>query len=123
MNVNLFKVEAAVCRWTARALGVVLVFITLMIAVGQGLPNPFTQPPVVQIGLLALILIVGGILAAWRWELWGGLMSLFGWALFVTVVIGSPRGLNGFVAALVLPGALYIASAALRRLAAKRLTA
>lgn len=123
MNANLFKIEAAVCRWTARALGAVLVLITLTIAIGQGLPNPFTQPVFVQIGFLALALIVGGILAAWRWEFWGGLISLFGWALFVIIVIGSPRSLNGFVAALVIPGALYVASATLRHIAEKRLPA
>ena len=115
MNTNRFRIEGAVCRWTARLVGAVLVFITLMIAIGQGLPNPLTQPAVVQVGFLALALIVGGILAGWRWELWGGLVSLFGWVLFVVAVIGSPKGLNGFVAALALPGALYLASAVLRR--------
>jgi hypothetical protein len=123
MNVNLFKIEAAVCRWAARALGAVLVFITIMIAIGQRMPNPFTQPIVVQIGFLALALIVGGILAAWRWELWGGLVSLFGWVLFFTAVIGPLRGLNGFVAALALPGVLYVASAVLRNRGQKRLSA
>ena len=120
MNSNRYKIEAAVCRWTGRLIGTVLVFITLLIAVGQGIPNPFTQPLGVQLGFLALALIVGGILAGWRWDLWGGLASLSGWILFFVAVIGSPRGLNGFVAALALPGALYLASAVLRRLAEMR---
>ena len=123
MNANLLKIEEAVCRWSARALGAVLVFIILMIAIGERMPNPLTQPMAVQIGFLALAFIVGGILAAWRWELWGGLLSLFGWVLFVTGVVGSPRGLSGFVAVLALPGVLYVASAVLRSHCQKRLSA
>src|SRR5262245_46371682 len=104
MNNNTFKNDAAVCRWTARIVGALLVFFTVLIAVGQDIPNPFAQPVAVQIGFLALALILVGILAGWRWELSGGIMSILGWCLFVLAVVTSPRGLNGFVIALALPG-------------------
>jgi hypothetical protein len=93
-----------------------LVILIVFIAVGEGIPNPLTQPVKVQVGFLALALILIGILAGWRWELSGGIISLFGWCLFVVAVIGSPKGLTWIVIALALPGALYATSALLRML-------
>jgi len=93
-----------------------MVLLTLIIGMGEGMPNPITQPVIVQVGFLALALIIIGILAGWRWELSGGIISLFGWCLFILPVINhSPRGMNWFVIVLALPGALYITSALLRR--------
>jgi hypothetical protein len=97
-----------------------MVLLTLIIAIGEGMPNPFTQPVTVQVGFLALALIIVGILAGWRWELSGGIISLLGWCLLIVPVIkNSPRGMNGFVIVLALPGVLYVASALLRRYRAK----
>ncbi len=110
MNKNIW---AAACRWTARILGALLVILMLIIAIGEGMPNPFTQPWGVQIGFLALALIMIGILAGWRWELLGGLLATAGWCLFVGLV-ASVKNLNWFIALLALPGILYLASALLR---------
>jgi len=87
----------------------------VLIAIGEGMPNPFTQPMPVQFGFLALALVMIGILGGWRWELAGGILSLVGWGLFVVAVMHPPRGLNWFVGALALPGLLYVAGALLRR--------
>jgi len=105
---------ALVCRWMARVLGSVLVFTCVMIAIGQGIPNPWTQPVAVQIGFLALALILSGMLAGWRWELPGGIVSLIGWSLFVGSVMKGTRPITGFVAALALPGTLFLVSALLK---------
>ena len=115
MNKNSSITYAAVCRWTARLLGSMLVLIILLIAIGERIPNLFTQPVRVQLGFLALALILLGILAGWRWELPGGIISLFGWGLFVAATIGSLARLNWFVTALVLPGMLYLSAALLSR--------
>jgi hypothetical protein len=115
MNNSLFKNAATLSRWTARIVGTLLVSVMIIIAVGEGVPNPLSQPVRVQIGLFALALILVGILAGWRWELSGGLISLSGWGLFVLIGMTSPRGLNTFLTALALPGALLVASALLRR--------
>ena len=106
---------AAVCRWLARIIGSLLVILTVFLAIGEGMPNLFTQPIRVQVGFLALALIIIGILAGWRWEFSGGTISLFGWCLFVLAVIGSLKHLNWFVIGLALPGASYLTSALLRR--------
>ena len=105
-------VIAALCRWTARVIGTLLVLLIVMIGIGEGMPNPFTQPPAVQVGFLALALLMIGILAGWRWELTGGVISLAGWCLFLASV---KCRLSCFVWALALPGVLYVISALLRR--------
>jgi hypothetical protein len=114
VNGNRFQIEAAVARWTGRLLGIALVVLVATLAIGEGLPNPLTQPVNVQLGLLGLALMVGGILVAWFRELPGGIISLAGWATFVLSVMHSPRGLNWFVLAMALPGILCVVSALLR---------
>ena len=111
---NTVKLLAAVCSWTARVAGALLVIFAVVIAVGEGMPNPFTQPLAIQIGFLALAMILIGILAGWRWELAGGVLSLAGWCLFFGSVVGVKR-LNVFVSLLALPGILYLISAWLSR--------
>jgi len=80
MNTNLL---ATIFRWIARVIGIVLVGLMLILAIGEGVPNLFTQPFLIQLGFLALALVVSGILLAWRWEFLGGIMSLAGWVLFI----------------------------------------
>jgi hypothetical protein len=108
------KLLAAMFRWTGRILGVLLVVSVVIIAIGEGMPNPFTQPLEVLIGFLALALIIVGTLAGWRWEFFGGVLSLAGWCLFFASVI-QLKHLTWFVAVLALPGLLYLLSALLRR--------
>ena len=111
---NPAKLLTIICRWTARILGILLVVLMLAIAIGEGVPNPFTQPLAVQVGFLALALIVTGIIAGWRWEFFGGILSTAGWFLFVGSVVGVKR-LNLFISLLALPGILYLLSALSRR--------
>jgi len=120
MMKNISIDNAAACRWIARTVGAFLVIVTVYIAIGQGLPNIFAQPVRVQVGFVALASILVGILAGWKWELSGGIISLAGWCLFLVAVMHSPRALDGFVMAMALPGALYIASALLLRHREKR---
>jgi hypothetical protein len=101
---NTTRLSAAACRWSARILGTLLVLFIVLLAIGEGMPNPFTQPMKVQVGFLALALVMIGILAAWRWELAGGILPLVGWGLFVVAVMHPSRGLNWFVGALAVPG-------------------
>ncbi len=122
MKTKTSQLLPAACRWTARIVGTLLVAICGFIAIGQGIPNPTTQPILVQIGFLALALIATGILAAWRWELTGAIISLTGWSMFVLAVC-SPTRLNSFVFALAFPGVLYLSSALLRRNQERRASA
>lgn len=105
---NTPKLLTTACRWTARVTGTLLVLLIVIIGIGEGMPNPFTQPPAVQVGFLALALLMIGILAGWRWEFAGGVISLAGWCLFLASV---KCRLTCFVWALALPGVLYVVSA------------
>ena len=108
------KLLATIFRWTARVVGTVLVGLTLFIAIGEGMPNLFKQPFVIQIGFLALALVLSGILLAWRWEFLGGIMSLAGWVLFIVVVRVSLRH-SVFFILLGVPSLLFLGSSFLRR--------
>ena len=90
-----------------------LVGLTLLIAIGEGMPNPFTQPFVIGIGFLALALVLLGILLAWRWEFLGGIMSLVGWVLFFLAERVSLRQ-SVFIALLGIPSLLFLGSWFLR---------
>jgi hypothetical protein len=112
---NTLKLLASMCRWTARGAGTLFVFSIVFIAIGERMPNPFTQPMWAQVIFLALTLIMIGILIGWRWELLGGVISLSGFLLGIAPLNNSPRGLPGFYIALAIPGTLYVASSLVRR--------
>jgi hypothetical protein len=93
------KLLAALCRWTARILGAMLVVFVFAIAMGEGVPNPFTQPPVIQIGFLALAMITF-------------LMDfIFGDKLWRTLCVPIKQAPKNMAAGLVLPLALLLAFA------------
>lgn len=108
------KLLATIFRWTARVIGIVMVGNTLIFAIGEGVPNPFTQPFVIGLGFLALALVLFGILLAWRWELPGAIMSIVGWVLFVVAENINWRNSLFFIL-LGVPSLLFLSSFFLRR--------
>ena len=115
MNQNASELMAGICRWSARILGSLLLLVVLVIAVGEGVPNPLAQPLPVQLGFLGLALLVGGILVGWRWELPGGIISFTGWCVFVLAVMHPKTRINVFVWLLAAPSLLYLAASLLSR--------
>ena len=108
------KLLATIFRSIARVIGTVLVGLTLILAIGEGVPNLFTQPFLIQLGFLALALVVSGLLLAWRWEFLGGIMSLVGWVLFILAErVHWQHSL--FFILLVVPSLLFLGSSFLRR--------
>jgi small-conductance mechanosensitive channel len=91
----------------------VLVGLTLILAIGEGVPNLFVQPFHIQIGFLALALVVSGILLAWRWEFPGGIISLIGWVLFILAERVSIRH-SAFFILLGISSLLFLGSSFLR---------
>jgi len=108
------KLLATIFRWTARVVGTVMVGFSMLIAIGEGVPNPFTQSFVIGLGFLALTLVLTGILLAWRWEFSGALMSIVGWVLFVVAENINWRNSLFFIL-LGVPSLLYLGSYFLRR--------
>ena len=118
------ELPAAVCRWAARISATAFCAFIVMIAVGEGMPNPLSQPLEVQLGFVGLGAMMLGFMAGWVWELAGGILSLAGIGLFCAVVARlSPSRMNWFILSLLAPGALYLASFLLRRLAGRSMRA
>lgn len=69
-------------RWISRIAGALLVVLIAAIAIGEGVPNPFHQPPEVNACLLAMLVMTLGQLVAWKREAAGAAMILTGYAAF-----------------------------------------
>ncbi len=116
---------ASVCRWTARIVGALLsaFFIIAMVAAVRqmGLLNLLTDPrlKLSEVGQAGGVLLVVGLLAGWRWELLGGILSFVG--ICVIYPAAETYGkITWFFAVLAAPGVLYITSHLLRRYASRR---
>jgi hypothetical protein len=92
---------AVVGRWIARIMGTLMALFYLAFVVGEGPPPLFRlglQQNLHFLGLTALFL---GLLLAWKWDLWGGLIPLAGFVLLFAVDARSMgRGLALFLAPL-----------------------
>jgi hypothetical protein len=100
-----------VLHWSARITALLLVGLVLLFMFGQGPPNPFRHQPIVQGLFFAMLLMLAGFVAGWRWELAGGLLAVGGYALFNAIQLGAygkPAG--GAWPLFIVPGALYLAS-------------
>src|SRR5208282_5050282 len=98
-------------RWSARITCLFLAGMVLVFMVGQGPPNPFKQPPSVQIEFLGMGLMVFGFLLGWRFEGLGGLLAVMGFVVFAAVelaVNNKPPG--GAIPLFAVPGVLYLMS-------------
>jgi hypothetical protein len=66
---------AITIRWSARAISAALATLFIVLFVGEG------PPPMFEFSLTALeswltLMIFSGFIATWRYELWGGVVSL-----------------------------------------------
>ena len=76
---------AVVARWTARTIGIPLFGLVVVLVFPDGVRNPLTGS--LRENLLNIVVLVtfSGFILAWKWEGLGGLLVLFGLALFATV--------------------------------------
>ena len=96
-------------HWISRIVGTLLFVLLIVFAIGEGVPNPMKQSLAVRIEMLAMFIMWGGLLIAWKSELIGGMLVLLGYTCFCGVEwqapsIKFPFGLFLFV------GLLYIFS-------------
>ena len=113
------KLLANIFRWIARVVGTVLVVMALCVVIFTRVPNPLALPLDRLIAFFTLILALLGFLLAWRWESLGGIISLFGWVVFVTAESVLFRDTLFFIA-LGIPGPLFLASSFLRHYEARK---
>lgn len=97
-------------RWLARALSVLAVGVVLMFAFGEGLHLSHFTPRELVLFLFFPLGVCLGMVLAWRWEGWGGGVTVASLAAFYLVhrlsSSGFPRGLA--FAAFALPGFLFL---------------
>jgi len=91
-----------------------MVGLTLCIAIGEGVPNPLALPWVTLIGFLSFVLILMGIVLAWRWEFLGGLVSICAWGVFAVFENINWRHAHFFIF-LAIPGLLFLCASLLHR--------
>jgi hypothetical protein len=76
-------------RWTARILGTLMVLFFLAFLFGEG-PPPLARMTVrEQLYALGVCILFLGLIVAWFWEGWGGLLSVLGWG-FLAVLAKRP---------------------------------
>ena len=110
------QIIMSLTRWTARVAALLVAGTYGMFVVGEFFPHPHSgSPPNFRewVGIALLTSTVVAMLAAWKWELAGALVSLAALAAFVSMV----RMRNFLVVAVVaIPGFLFATDWVLRRL-------
>jgi hypothetical protein len=81
-----FTWQAALAgRWTGRILGSLMVLFILVFVFAEG-PPPLARMAVrEQLYALALTCLFLGLILAWFYEAWGGLLSIVGWVLLLAL--------------------------------------
>lgn len=119
---------ASAMRWGGRVLALLTVGLFLLFLFQAGTKVfpalTWTKPQGWPLAI-ALAAALAGVLAAWRWEMGGGLLAIAGsLAIVLLVVLGSGAGMLLpallFVAPLLLAGLLYLGCSARCRAAAHR---
>lgn len=90
MNNQKLRNYCSTCvRWTARILASLLAALVVVFFVGEsffypgeGPPNPFKQPPEVQLEFAAMLAIWIGMIVGWKWESIASLLIIGGMATF-----------------------------------------
>ena len=110
------QIMMSLTRWAARIAALLVAGTYVMFVVGEFLPHPHSGPPTSfreWAGIVLLTSVVVAMMAAWKWELAGALVSLAALAVFVPMV----RMRNYEVVAVVaIPGVLFVGDWVLRRL-------
>jgi hypothetical protein len=75
----------SVARWTARTIGVGLLALIAILAIGEGGPNPMQVSLRENLLGAALLAMLVGQIVAWKWEGTRGLLVLGGFVLFAIV--------------------------------------
>jgi hypothetical protein len=110
-------------RWLARVLSLALATLFAAIAIGGGLP-PLRPPSVDTLLFCLFISCYAGLLMAWRWELFGGFLSVAGIIAFYAADFantGFGRFPGGWVfPLLLLNGLLFVSAGFISRHGARR---
>jgi len=97
-------------RWIARVMGLCVVGLVVVFFIGEGGFNPLRATWHESLQVLSILITCTGLVAAWRWELFGGAMAVGGMLLFYILDFAAngqfPRG--WVFGAIGLNGSLFI---------------
>ena len=82
---KLLKVNSGLAKivlWLARISSLLMTLLVLAFVIGEGLPNPADLILADKLGFAMLFLMLAGILASWKWEAAGGLLTIAGYLFF-----------------------------------------
>lgn len=72
---------AAAGRWVARVAGGLMALFLLAFIIGEGPPPLLRMTAREQLFAVGMGCLYGGLIVAWKWPAWGGVLSLAGWGL------------------------------------------
>ena len=84
---------ALVGRWTARIMGTLMALFLLSFVFGEGPPPLARMTAREQLYALGLGSLFLGLIVAWFWEGWGGLLSVLGWGFLAVLAKRPPLSL------------------------------
>ncbi|MGO9109709.1 MAG: hypothetical protein ACLP9L_10785 [Thermoguttaceae bacterium] len=79
-----------VARWTARIIGTLLLVLIAIFVIGEGVPNPSILSHRENLLTVAMLTMIVGQIAAWKWEGIGGVLILSSYFLFAIMNHGIP---------------------------------
>lgn len=80
----------AIVRWSARIVGTAMIGLILFVGAGDiksghGPGNPLNQPLSVSLEMFGFLICLAGLITAWRWPRFGGVLILAGMLTFHVV--------------------------------------
>jgi peptidoglycan/LPS O-acetylase OafA/YrhL len=82
------RIGVICARWAARVLGLLVVGVVVVFAVGEGF-DPRELQPGDQLPMVAFVTTLAGLLVAWKRELLGGLLVIGGMTAFGMVGVAA----------------------------------
>jgi hypothetical protein len=108
-NESFLSILIRIIRWITRIVSLLVVIMVIVLFLGEEVFSDEKRGGIdISFGAaISGIMMIGGLLAAWKWEIWGGLISLVG---FVCVGWVNPGATKNTLMYLLffLPALLYV---------------
>ena len=75
----------SILRWLTRLMGVLLILVIILFALGEHLPNPSILTLEEKLEFIALFIMLAGLIFAWKYEAYGGLTVIAGYIFFCII--------------------------------------
>lgn len=100
----------SVIRFFARLFSILLLFIVISLAIGEVFPHPFNLSGKELLFSIALLVMLFGLIMAWKWEGLGGSLIIFGFLLFFisNSLLSNSLRLGIFLLIFPITGVLYL---------------